>query len=1073
MDCPRCHHSNPTGGRFCNDCGGPLPLTLAAPFVAPDAYTPRHLAGRILTSRAAVEGERKQVTILFADLKSSLELIAGRDAEDARAMLDPVLERMMEAVHHYEGTVNQVMGDGIMALFGAPLAHEDHARRACYAALRMQETIARHAAEVARRDGRQPRVRIGLNSGEVVVRSIGSDLHMDYSAVGESTHLAARMEQLAQPGSILLTAHTLRLAEGQVDATLVGPVPVKGFAEPVIVYELKAASAARSRLEAAAPRGLTPFVGRQAEMAALSAALAAAAAGRGQIVAVVGEPGAGKSRIVWEAARSGSLAGWLVLEAHAIPYGRGSPYLPIVELLRAYFRLDGSATLPRERVAAVLGPEEAEHFMAPVLALLGQPVDERWWMELSPDQQRRRTLNAVKHVLTRAAATRPVCVIVEDLHWADPETLAVLDSVVEGLAASRIALVVTYRPEHRHEWASTSGYRQIRVDTFSATAAAPMLRAVLGEAPELAPVAAIIAERTDGNPFFLEETVRHLAETGALTGEPGAYRLGRLPAIAQVPDTVHAVIASRIDRVPPEDKRVLQEAAAIGKEFSRGLLEAIGDLALDDLGPTLARLQAREFVYELRIFPEAEYAFRHALTHDVAYAGLVRDRRHALDARIVAALEADPRDSVGHADRLAHHALRGELWDKAVAHCRKAGTMALARFANRGAASHFEQALTALGHLAPDSDGGGRHRHPPRAAVRAAAPRQYCGESSSCSPRPRPSPMASGTVAGAAASSRFSATISRCASRFRRPSSTGRPRSTSPGRRRPHARRRHQLGARGGVLRMGRVPALGGGRHRGDGRGRRDLDREVRHGAPASGIRADAGGLVTRRARRFCRRRARGARGPEHRERARAPAQHHLRVARPRRRASASRRGGGGGRSARARAGHLGDRRPARGAARGGGPAGVSVRGGGPSRRRHHAARARRRPGARPPTPDGQRATERGMAEAYLATGRLEEALPLAQLYVELARMVDGRGHVAWALHLLADVASRRDPNDATAESSIDACLALARELGMRPLEARAWTREPDHEPARPRSRGRARPRRGVPQLRGTGMLRS
>ena len=321
---------------------------------APLTYTPPHLAEKILTSRSALEGERKQVTVLFADLKGSMELLADRDPEEARQLLDPVLERMMEAVHRYEGTVNQVMGDGIMALFGAPLAHEDHAVRACYAALAMQAAVKQYAAEVQRRHGVPVQIRVGLHAGEVVVRAIGSDLHMDYTAVGQTTHLAARMEQMAMPGSILLTQAVLRLAEGYVQVTPLGPMPVKGVAAPVDVFALVGASGIRRRLQAAAARGLTRFVGRDTEFAALVQALERAGTGHGQVVAVVGEAGVGKSRLVYECIHSHHTQGWQVLESTSVSYGKATPYFPVLDLLRRYAHVDDSDD-PRTIRAKVTG----------------------------------------------------------------------------------------------------------------------------------------------------------------------------------------------------------------------------------------------------------------------------------------------------------------------------------------------------------------------------------------------------------------------------------------------------------------------------------------------------------------------------------------------------------------------------------------------------------------------------------------------------------------------------------------------------------------------------------------------
>jgi len=383
MKCPRCQHDNETGAKFCEECAAPLaracaqcgrPLSPTAKFcpecahptelaVTPppaqrfeslESYTPKHLAEKILTSRSALEGERKQVTVLFADLKGSMELLADRDPEEARKILDPVLELMMEAVHRYEGTVNQVMGDGIMALFGAPLAHEDHAVRACYAALRMQDAGRRRSAELRRTQGVEVQIRIGLNSGEVVVRSIGSDLRMDYTAVGQTTHLAARMEQLATPGTVRLTGETVRLAEGYVEVRSLGPIPVKGLADPVEIFELTGAGQARTRLQAAALRGLTRFVGRDAEVEHLRRVLDRAAGGHGQVVAIVGEAGVGKSRLTYEFTHSHRVQDWLILEASSVSYGKATSYLPVIDLLKDYFKI-GDRDDHRDMHAKVLG----------------------------------------------------------------------------------------------------------------------------------------------------------------------------------------------------------------------------------------------------------------------------------------------------------------------------------------------------------------------------------------------------------------------------------------------------------------------------------------------------------------------------------------------------------------------------------------------------------------------------------------------------------------------------------------------------------------------------------------------
>ena len=705
--CPSCGTPVTPGKKFCRSCGAALTTEPASPVPSPESYTPKHLAEKILASRSALEGERKQVTVLFADLKSSMELLADRDPEEARAFLDPVLHHMMDAVHRYEGTVNQVMGDGIMALFGAPLAHEDHAVRACYAALRMQDSVKRYAEEVFRSHGVTVRMRAGLNSGEVVVRAIGSDLHMDYTAVGQTTHLAARMEQLADPGITLLTAATLQLAEGYVEVKGRGPVPIKGLADPVVVYELVGAPGVRSRLHAAAARGLTRFVGRESELGQLRHALERAGAGHGQVAAVVGQPGVGKSRLFWEFTHSHRAQGWFILETSSMPYGKTAAYLPIIDLLKAYFQVEGrdDTRKIREKVTGKLLSldRHLEPSLPALLSLLDVPVEDAAWEGLDPPQRRQRTLDAVKHLLLRESQVQPLLVVFEDLHWIDTETQAWLDGLVEALPAARLLLLVNYRPEYQHGWGSKASYQQLRVDPLPAESADDLLGALLGSDAGLAPLKRTLITRTEGNPLFLEESVRTLVETGALIGERGAYRLVQDPRTIQMPATVQAILAARIDRLSTEDKRLLQAASVVGKDVPFVLLQTIAELLDDVLRQTLARLQTAEFLYEARLFPDLEYTFKHALTHEVAYGSVLQERRRALHARIVEGLEQLHETRLDeYVEALAHHAFLGEVWDKAVRYLRQAGARAGRQSANREAATHLERALAALRRL-PDS----------------------------------------------------------------------------------------------------------------------------------------------------------------------------------------------------------------------------------------------------------------------------------------------------------------------------------------------------------------------------------
>jgi class 3 adenylate cyclase/DNA-binding winged helix-turn-helix (wHTH) protein/tetratricopeptide (TPR) repeat protein len=726
--CARCHRLLSRTARFCVACGTPvvetcqacgqvvpLPATFcpgcghrleALPPAEPTPLvdTPTSLVEKIRMPRAGLEGERKQVTVLFADIKDSLELIRSLDPETAQQLLDPALHAMMDAVHRYAGTVNQVLGDGIMALFGAPLAHEDHALRACYASLAMQAALRDYAEEVRRTHDLALQHRIGLNSGEVVVRTIRNDLHMDYSAVGQTTHLASRMEQLAPPGTILLTATTVRLVEGLVRVKALGLMSVKGLTEPVEVWELLGASGGRRRLQAATARGLTHFVGRQKELTVLAAALAQAGAGHGQVVAVVGEAGVGKSRLLDEFVQAAQTQGWLVLESAALAYGQATPYFPVLDLLRRYCCLDerdDARTIQAKVTEQVLRLDAALQDTVPaLLALLDAlPADSPFW-QLEAPQRRQHTLLALKRVLLRESQVQPLLLVCEDLHWLDTETQALLDSLSESLPTARLLLLVNYRLDYWHGWGNKTYYTQLRLDPLPPAHADTFLHALLGDDASLVPLTQLLIQRTEGNPFFLEESVRTLVETGVLVGEPGAYRLAHALPTMQVPATVQAVLVSRIDRLPPEEKRLLQTAAVIGMEVPLSLLQAVAELPEATFRLGLTHLQDTEFLYETSLFPEFVYTFKHALTQEVTYGSLLHARRRVLHARLVEVLEALAPDRVAEqVERLAYHALRGEVWDKALAYCRQAGDKALCGLAPHEAVGYFEQALGALPRL--------------------------------------------------------------------------------------------------------------------------------------------------------------------------------------------------------------------------------------------------------------------------------------------------------------------------------------------------------------------------------------
>ncbi|MBI3628695.1 MAG: AAA family ATPase [Candidatus Rokubacteria bacterium] len=465
----------------------------------------------------------------------------------------------------------------------------------------------------------------------------------------------------------------------------------------------------RTRMQATAARGLTRFVGRGAEMEVLARALERAGEGHGQVAALVGEPGVGKSRLVWELGHSHRTQGWLVLESGSVSYGKATLYRPLIDLLRTYFQVEDRDDVRRlrEKVTGKLLALDRtlEPALPAVLALLDVPVEGAEWSNLDPAQRRRQTLEAVKRLVVRESRVQPLLLVFEDLHWIDSATQAFLDDLVESLPTARVLLLVNYRPEYQHGWGSKTYYSQLRVDPLPPENADELLCALIGDAPELGAFRQLLVERTEGNPFFLEETIRTLVETRVLEGARGAYRLTAPTETIQIPATVQAVLAARIDRLPPEDKRLLQTAAVVGKDVPGSLLRAIADVPDDVLEAGLARLQATEFLYVTSLFPEVEYTFKHALTHEVAYGGVLQDRRRALHARIVEAIERLYADRlVEHVERIAHHAIRAEVWDKAVDALREAGTRAHERGALREGLERLEQALAAIDQLPAGPD---------------------------------------------------------------------------------------------------------------------------------------------------------------------------------------------------------------------------------------------------------------------------------------------------------------------------------------------------------------------------------
>jgi class 3 adenylate cyclase/ABC-type phosphate/phosphonate transport system ATPase subunit len=676
---------------------------------APRAYTPKHLAERILAEQAALEarggteGERKTITALFADIKGSMELIEDLDPEEARRIVDPALQLMMDAVHRYEGYVAQSTGDGIFALFGAPIAHEDHPQRALHAALRMQEEIGRYSDELRLEKGVPVQIRVGLNTGEVVVRSIRTDdLHTDYVPIGHSISLAARMESLASPGSVVLSEQTHKLTEGYFQFRALAATRIKGVSEPVKSYEVLGLGPLKTKLQVAARRGLVRFVGRQSEMDQMRRALDSAKSGHGQIVAIVGEAGVGKSRLVYEFKRV-SESSALVLETFSVSHGKAYAYLPLVDLLKNYFQItlqDDERRRREKLMGKVLALDRSLEDTLPYLfSLLGILESTSPLSQMDSEIKRRRTFEAIKRLLLRESLNQPLLLVFEDLHWLDSETEAFLNVLAESLATASVLLVVNYRPQYRHDWGSKTYYTQLRLDPLAGEHAEEMLTALLGDGVELQGLRQLISQKTEGNPFFMEEIVQALFDEEVLVRELGVSLTRPLDEIS-IPPTVQGVLASRIDRLGADEKALLQTLSVLGKEFSLSVLKQVVDYSEEDLETLLSHLQAAEFIYEQPAFPEPEYVFKHALTQEVAYQSVLRERRSVLHERTAQAMEEVFRDGLeDHYGELAHHYGRSENTQKAVDYLQLAGQQATRRSANAEAIAHFTRGLELLDRL--------------------------------------------------------------------------------------------------------------------------------------------------------------------------------------------------------------------------------------------------------------------------------------------------------------------------------------------------------------------------------------
>ena len=727
MRCPQCQFENPSGAKFCQECGSSLALKCsncnaalapgakfcvgcgrpvggaAAP--APAFHTPRHLAEKILRSRAVIEGERKQVTVLFADVKESMSLAETVDPETWHRIMDEFFAILSAGVHRFEGSVNQYTGDGIMALFGAPIAHEDHAQRACYAALALLDDLAKYSEQLRREEGLNFSVRLGVNSGEVVIGRINEDLRMDYTAQGHTVGLASRMEQLAAPDKCYVSEYTAALVHDYFDLRDLGSFRVKGVSEPMKVFELQGVGRHRTRLDVSRSRGLSRFVGREAETRQLDAALASTRSGNARVVGVMAEPGAGKSRLCYEFVEKAQRAGVTVLTGHCLPHGAMIPFHPVLEVLRAYFGIeDGDAPkAAREKIAGrmLLIDDTMRANLPLVFDFLGVPDPERPVPPMDPEPRRRMLYAALRRTLECSPGKGASLMLIEDMHWIDGASLAFLGDMISVLPETCEMLLLNYRPEFHPPWADKPCFEQITLAPLGPEEVGAILRDLVGSDPSNAPLIANIERTTAGNPFFVEELVHALVEAGSLEGTRGDYRLVKPIEDIILPPTVHSVLAARIDHLPERQKEVVQSAAVIGKKFSEAVLQRIVRMEHSDLRTALDGLCESGFLYEREVYPTARYAFQHPLTQEVAYRTQLSDKRrglHLIIARTLTELEPEKLDE--NAALLAHHwEAAGDFLEATLAYRRAAERASGTEM--RESRVHWTKVMELIAHLEP------------------------------------------------------------------------------------------------------------------------------------------------------------------------------------------------------------------------------------------------------------------------------------------------------------------------------------------------------------------------------------
>jgi class 3 adenylate cyclase/tetratricopeptide (TPR) repeat protein len=678
--CPRCEKVLPATAKFCDECGYDLSRPPSLDLSCPKSYIPRLLADKILTARKTLEGERKQVTVLFADVANYTSMCEALDFEEVPKIMDGCFKLLLNEIHKHEGTVSQFTGDGIMAIFGAPLAHEDHAQRACYAALSIQRALGPYAQKVREEYSLDFKMRIGIHSGGVIITSIGDDLSLDFVALGDTTNLASRMETTASPGSILVSKDTYDITSSFFNFRPVGKLTIKGKGELIQAYELIGPGEVQTRIGVAVARGLAKFVGREHELVALKQCFERVLSGLGQVVGLMGEAGVGKSRLVWEFRKTLQEDRYTYLEGRCIHFGTAMAFLPIRDILRSYFGVAEGMEEPlvKERVLErmVRLDEVPPSFLPAVHEILSVTVEDESYLRLDPKQRRERIFEAIRHLLAEESRKKPMIMVVEDLHWIDKTSEEFLSHLIGSLAGTKILLILLYRSEYSHPWETKSFYNRLGLDQLPVPTRSELIESLFGGVEISKEVREFILGKAGGNPLFMEELTYALLQGGYIKKEGQGYELSKDPREIQVPNTIHGIIASRIDRLEDESRRTLQAASVIGRKFAFSILEPLVGFSRG-LKSHLLELQGLELIHEKSPLPKLEYEFKHVLVQEVTYNSLLLRRRKEVHEQIGEIIEIQYKDRLEELyEMLAYHYSRSENREKAFKYLKLSGMKA-------------------------------------------------------------------------------------------------------------------------------------------------------------------------------------------------------------------------------------------------------------------------------------------------------------------------------------------------------------------------------------------------------------